>query len=746
MTRLTLILAAPILAVLVALPAWAQSTGGGQIPIPMGDTGQMLGDGADVDVLTERLAREAHRSAPIEGNQAVLAPALISPLRPVRARGVVSGTGLRFDGERRALDFVLHVPQAHRLRTLRVATLSSITVLPERSSYRVFLNDIEVGAAQLSNVTQIGTVELPVPPGIAVDGANRVRIELVQYHRIYCGPEASFALWTDIDLAQSGGVLDADGFVGGPEAFVMGLAASGAGGPGLEVRGTDLLGDQRDAWVGAITQRIATALGGEPIPFHFTTPWSVVGDRPARARITFVPSAQPRVTFTTGGDGAQVMILGVPPGSAPLPLPEFETIFAPQPQLAEVPQIETQRPVPLSEVGFRSLELRDHYSYTEIPFRLPDDYVILTNKKSEMTLTYIYADGLPYGSVLQVHINGTNIRVLPLRGQPGQVIENFPVRFEARHLRGGVNTIGFEVIVPGDPADLPCPNFDGPVVAISDTSTIHAPFSPSMYLADMHFAFSALTPRSISTSDLVGRAFSALDVLTLQAALSTGARPGSDAIGARLNLLAFEDLGAMPMGGYQFSRLAIEQVLSPPTPPEPEGAPVVPVSSLFQQTPGRDGTATLTAGWDWAATTLTAALRWMHPSSGIQLDDWLTHQRGQAVLFQLDPLRPNQIWLLRAPNTDANAIAAALVAGRYSGTGPRGQVAVLGHDGRWSNWVAPDREPILLEPITLGNLRHVLGNYVSAMPVRYVAGLFFLALISAVFALRLVVATREHST
>jgi hypothetical protein len=172
----------------------------------------------------------------------------------------------------------------------------------------------------------------------------------------------------------------------------------------------------------------------------------------------------------------------------------------------------------------------------------------------------------------------------------------------------------------------------------------------------------------------------------------------------------------------------------------------VAATSLFQQQEGRDGRAALTAGWDWVESTLIGALRWMHPSSGIQLDDWLTHQRGQAILFQLDPLRPDQIWLLRAPNADAQSIAAALVAGRHGGEGPRGQVAVLGHDGRWSNWVAPDREPVLLEPITLGNMRHVLGNFVSAMPVRYVIGLFFLALISAVFALRLVVATREHST
>lgn len=752
---MTLRALAAALVLLVPAAATAQvaprGSGSLQIPIPELQPGTPgagpIGMTADVDILSDRLAREAHRGHQTAADTGPAAQ-LLSPLRPVRARGTATGTALRFDGERRALDFVMQVPDPQRMRTMRIATLSSINVLPERSSYRVFLNDVEIGAGILSNVTQTGTQDFTVPAGVARGGVNRVRIELVQYHRIYCGPDASFALWTDIDLAQSGGILDGDGLAEGPEAFILGLAATAATGAGLEIRGAEALGDQRDAWVGAVTQRMAAAMGGDPIPFRFTRTWSVVADRPPRARVTFLPSANPEVRFATGGDGAQVMIIGVPPGSGPVPLPDFESIFQIPPRLAEVPVIPTRQPVPLSAMGFTSLELRDRYSFTEVPFRLPDDYVILTNQKSEMTLTYIYADDLPYGSVLQIYINGTNIRVLPLQGEAGRVIEDFPVRFEARHLRGGLNEIGFEVMVPGDPADLPCPHRDAPVVAISDRTTILAPYSPSMYLPDMHFAFTALSPRSVASSDLVGRAFSALDVLTLRAALSTGQRVDAGAVNARLNLIAFEDLGAMPLGGYQFSRRAIEAVLEPPVPTRADstegGQPAPPYASLFRAEDRREGAGMMADAWDWVVRNATAAGHWMHPHSGLLLESWLTQQRGQAVLFQLDPQRPDQIWLLRAPTADANAIAAALVAARGGADGPRGQVSVLGHDGRWSNWVAPDREPVLLESITLGNLRHVLGNFVSAMPVRYVTGLFFLALISAVFALRLVISTREH--
>ena len=127
------------------------------------------------------------------------------------------------------------------------------------------------------------------------------------------------------------------------------------------------------------------------------------------------------------------------------------------------------------------------------------------------------------------------------------------------------------------------------------------------------------------------------------------------------------------------------------------------------------------------------------------LEHWLEQQDAQAILLQLDPVRPTQLWLVRSPDSDISAIASAIVAARTNSEGPRGQVSVLDRSGHWQNWIAPDRQPVLLESVTLSNIRHVVGNVVSAMPIRYVAGLFFLALVSALFALRLVIATREHT-
>lgn len=723
-----------------------------QIPIPgmaagraPGDT--VLPDGrAAVDMLADRLDRAAHRSQ-IAAEAPGSTPGLLSPLRPVQARGVARGSALRFDGERRSIDLALFVPVAGQLQSLRVATVSSINVLPERSSYRVFLNNVLLGEAQLEHFSAPGTAEFAVPAGLARAGTNDVRIELVQQHRIFCGPDASFALWSEVDLALSGGVLAGGGLaeriVEGHESFLLALGSVSAMGAAFEIRGADLLGANRDVWIGAITQRMAAALGGDPLMFRLTRSWSVAAPVRAPARITFLPATEPGITFQRGGDGAQVMVVAVPPVADPAALNALEALFPPSPQTARIPLLETGRPIPLSELGFRSIELFDRYSWTNVRFRLPDDYVILTNQKSQMTLTYIYADGLPYGSVLRIYINGVNVRVLPLRGEAGRVISDFPIRFEARHLRAGVNTLGFEVLVPGDPEDLPCPPRTTPVVAISDGSTIRAPYSPATYLPDMHFAFSALTPASLRRGDLAARDFDALEVLTLRAAFASAQSAGEGRVEARLNLISVDDLAQVPTAHYVLARRSVEAVLAP-VQSQPDLTTQAPLAAFFRTEAPAGGTSVIERGWAWLRDGLQDALHWLHPQSAVVLDAWLAGRRGKAMLLQLDPLRPDEIWMIRAQGADVADIAAALTRARATGDGPRGQVSVLGHDGRWSNWIAPDREPVLLEPLTLGNLRYVLGNFVSAMPLRYVLLLSFLALLSSLLALRFVISTREN--
>lgn len=727
---------------LIASEALAQA--GGLITVPL-EPGAEQGEGFADGLARERAAPERARGThtTLNGQR----PVRISPLRPVEARGQPQGSAIRFDGESRDLDFALFVPDPGMVRSLRIATLSSINVLPERSHFRVYVNDQHVGDGQLSHFTGFGNTDLAVAPGILTQGHNRVRIRLNQYHRIFCGPEASFALWSDIDLAGSGAVIEGMAPEDNEQSFLMGLALAAASPGGIEIRGTAGLGEQRAAWIERVTQRLTTALGGDPVPFRFTGYWTVGAEGPQGGRVTFLPGNNPRVSFRTGGDGAQVLVIEYVPGQPPGDLPELDMALPAMPARTAPVLIPADQPVPFSDFGFRPTEVQERYALIEQRFRLPDDYVVLTNAKAEIRLDYIYAEDLPRGSMLLVHINDHNIRLLPLRGDSGRLIEQFPVRFEAQYLRAGTNTLAFEVMIPGDPPDLPCPVWEGPVLGIGAGSTLHAPYSPSMYLPDMHFAFRALTAQGVRPHAHAARAFGEDDVITLRAALSGSLLPGAADAGARLHLLSLDDLASLPLGGQTISRHAIESVLlSDPggDTPLPEGLG----GSLLRMTGetggARQPSAALSSGWEWAAGLFRSGLQWLHPRSGQLLEEWLHQHRGQAIFLQLDAQRPEHIWLLRAPGTDISGLASAIVAARTLADGPRGQVSVLDHEGRWQNWAAPDRQPVLLEALTLRNLRHVLGNLVSAMPIRYVAVLFLLALIAALVALRLVISTREH--
>jgi len=740
--------AALAVALALGVPLWAPGAlaqDDGLITVPLGPGGSELDDDFADGLARERFTLDRARGTQAESNGR--RADLISPLRPVVARGQPQGSAIRFDGETRDLDFALFVPDPAAVQSLRIATLSSINVLPERSNFSVYINDQFVGEGPLSHFTGFGTTDLPVGPGILTAGHNRVQIRLSQYHRIFCGPEASFALWSDIDLANSGAVIAGMGAQDNEQSFLMGLALAAASGNGIEIRGTAGLGAQREAWIELITQRLTAALGGDPVTFRFTGYWTAQSDGPAGGRVTFLPGNSPRVSFRTGGDGAQVLVIEYVPGQPPAALPELGTALPPLPLRSAPVLIPADQPVAFSAFGFRPVEVQDRYALIEQRFRLPDDYVVLTNAKAEIRLDYIFADDLPDGAVLLVHVNGHNIRLLPLRGGGGAMIEQFPVRFEAQYLRAGTNTLAFEVMIPGNPVELPCPVWDRPVLGIGADSTLQAPYSPSMYLPDMHFAFRALTAQSVRPQTHSARAFDADDLITLRAALSGSQLSGSADPSARLNLLSIEDMASVPLGGHTVTRNAIESVLL--------GGPAVNAQlqqglggSLMRMSGENGGTrqppAAFSSGWDWAVGLFNTGLQWMHPRSGGLLEVWLHQQRGQAVLLQLDPDQPEQIWLLRAPGTDISGLASAIVAARMVADGPRGQVSVLDNQGRWQNWVAPDRRPVLLEALTPGNLRHVLGNLVSATPILYVAVLFLLALIAALVALRLVISTREH--
>ncbi len=726
-------------AVTLATPAVAEAP---LIAVPFDDDA----DAASIDPGEFSEDRFADTRRRVADDAAAAAPApWVSPLRPMRVSSMQTGSVWRFTGERHSEAFTLHVGDPAMAGRLRLRLMSTVNVLPERSSLRVQVNGSELGEVTLRSFTGFTDMYLDLPEGVLVSGRNAVRLDVAQHHRIFCGPDASWALWTELDLAESGLEVDPGHVTPSAQAFLMALAAQAASGGAIEVRGTAALGEARTEWLRALTAQLGRAMSGKPLAFDFTGHWTVRPQTPARARVSVLPGAENRLRFVTGADGAQVLVVEFVPGAPAEAMPDLSAALPAMAQSERPPLIEPGREVALAEFGVEAERFAERFARREHAFRLPDDWLVLTAEKARLRLDYIYADGLPEGSVLVLFMNDEPIRMLPLWGDPNNYITRFPIDFEARHLTSGTNIFAFEVLIPGDPPDMPCAGARGAVLEIAASSTLDVPDSPSMFLPDMGLAFSALTPDSLVTNDLTHRAFDPEDSLVLGAAL---ARAGAGYRPAHLHLMALEDLGSVPLGRYSVERRLLEDVLAPITRGMPGDGPGAAPSAQpdpfrFVQE-ARGSRAALVGWWDWVMGHAGDFLQWVNPRTEDRLNEWLERQQGQAVFLHLDHRRPDQIWMLRSTDADIGDIAAAVVAARTIGEGPRGQVSVLDHDGTWRNWLAPDRQPVMLEPWTLANFRSAMGNLVSARPITFVFILFFLTLVSAALALRLVISTREH--
>ena len=750
-TTRTTTLAALILA-LAAVPSVAQQTGGGMILLPETDGLTLPGGTGDADVLpllTEERYDPARRGFDADAYHGFTN--WVTPLRLTDLQIRRTGTNARIMGERQVVNFDLYVSAPGQHRQLQLVTQSSIDILPERSSMRVTVNGRDVGTSRLGNFDGFAASTLDLPADLLVGGRNRVSIEFTQGHRIFCGPEAAFDLWTDIDLSKSGLIVDHADTGIGAESFMMALAAQSASVQPVEIRGLDRLPDQAAAFRQALVSKFNQALLGDPVVFRFNDFWTVEQTSRAFARVTVMPASVGRVSYRLGGDGAQVMVLEVAPDTRPQDLLDQIPQLAPQPAAARAPQIQPEVETPFSAFGIPTETFTQRYAARDYPFRLPDDWLVLTAAKARINFDYAYATGLPDTAMLLLSVNGQSIRLLPLRSEGGQMITQFPIDFEARILQPGTNTFSFELMVPGDPPDLPCPVADRPFLQVSNTSTLFVPYSPSMAIPDMDLAFGALTPESIRMNDMTARAYSEADILTMKAAL---ARSQADMRSTILHLISIDDLSSVPSAHHRADRRLLEEaVLNLPRLDESDpmtlfAATDDPFARRRQSSSGivTSLRAAVSNGWN----SVTDGARWISnrifPSSGDQLNQWLSTRKGQAILFHLDPDRPDEIWMLRSPDSDIHVIAHSIAGARAYGGGPRGQVSILGQDGGWDNWIAPDRRPVLLEPWSTDNFRYAMGNFVSARPIFYTILVLLMALASAGVALRLVISTREHKT
>lgn len=718
---------------------------------PPGAAAPTLPSSADA-VLIPRMILPDERSRPLGEPGDLLEAATrmrTVPFRPMDAQ-VGDVMTPRQTGEVAVGRYVLVLPSDPGAAELLLSHRSSIDVLPDLSRLSVSVNGTPVGEIVPDNFSGFDEDRLVVPDGVLRAGRNTVEVVARHVHRVACGPDASFAVWTEIEAGTSG--LSVPGQMFRPDAagFLSAMAAHVAQGQPIQIRRSDP--DAPLSGASVFVADLVAMLGGTPPPVEAVSFWTVAEGPPSLARITAVPAGQgpgsPR--FARGGDGALVLLVPEDYDWA-----QLGRLFDNVAELTEYHGLSMLRPgepTRMADLGFERLAVEGRYGVAPVSFRLPANWLVLTSPKATINLDYRFAMGLPEGALLLVKANGTTIRMLPLDNGDGNALPTLPVSFPARLLRPGANRIDFEVLVPGDPVDRMCPQLPGPVLEVSSGSTIFVPETPEMSLPSIDTALVGLAPERVGMTERAASALPSGILPQFAAALTT-----PEEIVPQAALVRGEGL----------SRLVVAAVSDLETiDPTIFGGDLSPLSEAlsrerFQQiealnvSQARAQTATAWDSLDGDEVTLQA------PATGIMalpqtivtelremalasqpFEEWLAKRNATAAILQPFLERPGEIWLVLGPQADAGEVARSLAVNRDRFDGPAGQIAIYARETGWQTWASPERQLRLHEPLSAGNLREIMGTYATLTPLPFIATILGFAGLSVLFALGFLLSTR----
>ncbi|MWB76421.1 hypothetical protein GLS40_00130 [Pseudooceanicola sp. 216_PA32_1] len=738
-------------------PETTGSTGGGTVMLDA----LPVADRASIGMRAANHTQPAPAEIPRKAEWVMpLMPADGIPPRQVSTGASMPQPGIiRLTGEIAEAHFLLDMPATEENPAELVLNLrSSVNVLPDASSITVRVNDQPPVTLPLDKLGPFEPLRLR-NPGLQT-GRNDIRIEVTQAHRIYCGPDASFDTWTEIDLGSSGVSVPADSLPLNGDGFLAAVRAQTALTRSIEVLGDD---EENLAAIEEISRYLGASAGWAP-RIKFGSFYDVGNGSPERARIAIIKSDRDAVTFRRGAQGAIVMLVEHTDGAAP----DFSGILPAPPAPAVVNAAQVGRATTFAELDVPLVIGNNHYFRKDVPFVLPDDWLLMASQKARIDLYYGYSNTLAEGSMLLVKVNGETVQMLPLDVDGGDIKPRLEIPFPANILNAGINRISFEMIVPGDPADLQCVPRATDMLVILGDSSITIPGSPSMTRNDMRTALDRMSGENviIPTPARSDPDRDAALLMPFAMRFQPLTREGSASV---LNVITPQFVDAVPTGDTGLKRRVLQQVLTgvqvnfespalqPIVVPQKNAAP----APSFRLSMTNDTVDTAAGADEDAAEPMLAGLfdlpnmwatgvaqferlRDFASADDPDLTTWLARRTGEAVLMQLDPEDPNNLWLVVRPTADMNEIAERIDEFRLDGH-VKGNLAVLSSDGTWETWNA-GWHPRLAEPLEAGNIRTVLGNYASWSPITFTALTLLLALVSAVPALIYVVSTRRKGS
>jgi len=626
---------------------------------------------------------------------------------------MLHGARYRMSGERVVSNFDLWLPKFAVAKQFQITFQNSINVLENYSKIIVELNGIKIIEQQLNSVgKEITLSSKDIEPK---EGLNSVTIQLVQKHRVFCGPQASFDTWTDINLADTGFIISDLNLTNSIEAIASGINIQSLHGylplrvdPDLD----PTLATNIASEFGPVFRQNGTGI-------KFKSLWDPVEDFENYFRILITNPSDDTSGFGISADGAILYRLSSIEDPIFKELEKWQsTIRSNSPKILKANQATS-----IFDLGYENIEDAASYGSNLIQFVLPYDWLVLDNRKATLDVSFDYSSLVTNRSIFNIKVNNETIYSKKIGENPNIQTARDMVQFNASILKGGLNQIEAEYIIPAEMPEAQCPDFPQMFVKLNRETSLLLPDTPKMYLEglqnimplisrnDADILFSRSQAKNILSPEF--KTILALKSLTVNTpeVLYTASNNIVDQSPLKVEIISVSDLSQIISDNNFFSINSIRNSLS------------LSKSSEYDKPQIQKQS---TSAFQWQSV-ISIWERFMERPTSYKsrVNSWLENNQSQVAVLKPNSDR-NEIFIVINPDLVSQSAFDALSKANLETFGPAGALSVLGSDNVWHSWDRPSPSlPILLEPLNLDNFWLVGSNIISI----YAAEFFVLVII-----------------
>ena len=401
---------------------------------------------------------------------------------------------------------------------LKFAYVNSSGLIKGKSRLVVKLNDYPVKQVDLDPVATEGKEELSLPAHLIKPGYNDLSFNVSQHYLLRCELPCAEDLWTTLKLDEASIEIEYDlkpvplklssvsDFLFDPRIYPegrvniitedrssetisnAGIVASGIArrfdyrkvtfsNSGEIAAGYDNVLIGKSEFVKEFLVKRGIEIGEIKGPFlkivHL--PLDEVSKDPGHALLV-----------VSGLDVKQVMLAAETMAIISFPYPDTDEMLATGFTLPDIPQYGGRQMLTTDKIyDFKTLNFGSHTfrginpTAREITFRLPTDFFVKQNIYADISLHFTYAASMRSDSVLNVSINGRDIRSIPLDDPSGAVMEGYKISIPSFLFKAGSNTIKLRpVLTPSITQDCALIQTENLFLTMLESSTLYFPPMP----------------------------------------------------------------------------------------------------------------------------------------------------------------------------------------------------------------------------------------------------------------------------